>query len=76
MMMTVKQASERLSVSVATVYSLVGSGKLACHRVGLGRGTIRISEADIEAYLERCRNGAAPVQPARRTKRTFKHLRT
>ncbi|QDV43802.1 Helix-turn-helix domain protein [Stieleria neptunia] len=35
---TVKQAASYLQVSVATVYTLVSSGKLGCHRVGSGRG--------------------------------------
>ena len=75
--MTVKQAAGRLEVSAATVYGLVAAGKLRCHRIGLGRGAIRISEAHVVQYLE----GAEPTPrsvlgpaPARQVK--LKHLRS
>jgi len=74
-MMTVKQASQRLNVSVATVYALVSSGKLACHRVGVGRGRIRITESDIEDYLSLCRQGTFAAPPARTPPRKLKHIR-
>jgi excisionase family DNA binding protein len=47
----VKEAAFRLDVSPATIYGLVAAGKLRCHRVGLGRGAIRISEDHIVEYL-------------------------
>jgi excisionase family DNA binding protein len=50
-MMTVKQAAEKLVVSPATVYQLCTAKLLPHSRVGLGRGVIRISEADLAAYL-------------------------
>lgn len=55
--MTVKQAAERLEVSVATVYSLITAGRLRHYRIGNGRGVIRIGEDHIAAYL----NGAESV---------------
>ena len=55
--MTVKQAAARLEVSAATVYALVSAGKLRCHRVGLGRGAIRISDEHLAAFLA----GSEPV---------------
>lgn len=51
-LLTVKQVAALLGVSVATVYDLVARGKLTCFRVGRGRGAIRCSEAQIQAYLE------------------------
>ncbi len=50
-MLTVKQAAERLGVSAATVYQLCAAKLLPHSRVGLGRGVIRISEADLAGYL-------------------------
>jgi excisionase family DNA binding protein len=47
----VKQAAERLGVSAATVYQLCAAKLLPHSRVGLGRGVIRITEADIDRYL-------------------------
>lgn len=74
-MMTVKQASERLNVSVATVYALVSAGKLACHRVGVGKGRIRITESDIEAYLSLCRQDTVAAPSRQMTPRKLKHIR-
>lgn len=75
MMMTVKQVSERLNVSVATVYALVSSGNLACHRVGVGRGRIRITESDVDAYLSLCRQDTVAAPSRRTTPRKLKHIR-
>lgn len=53
-LLTVKETSERLSCSVALVYSLCEKGKLAHVRLGLGRGTIRVSQSNIEAFIASC----------------------
>jgi excisionase family DNA binding protein len=52
MLLTVKQASERLNCSKALVYALCGQGMLKHIRLGLGRGTIRIEEDDLLAFIE------------------------
>jgi len=66
MMLTVKEVAERLRISRTCVYQLVERGKLACHRIGLGRGAIRISLADLTEYIESCRvsRGAEDAAPA------------
>ncbi len=51
-MLTVKQTAERLNVSQNTIYSLISNGKIPCHRIGLGRGAIRIAEADLAEFLQ------------------------
>ena len=43
-MLTVSQVAERLNVSQSIVYSLVDKGLIVCHRIGLGRGAIRMAE--------------------------------
>jgi excisionase family DNA binding protein len=48
----VKQVAERLQVSVATVYQLCAEGRIKHHRLGLGRGTIRITVEQLRQYLE------------------------
>lgn len=48
---TVKECAEILRVSPATVYQLCARRKLPHVRVGAGRGTIRIREEDLAAYL-------------------------
>jgi excisionase family DNA binding protein len=72
-MLTVKQLAERLNISADKVYGLVGAGKIEHHKIG---GAIRITEAQLAAYLESTRQ---PVrEPTRRPLRRptkFKHLR-
>jgi excisionase family DNA binding protein len=63
-MLTVKEAASRLGVSPKLIYALCAEGKIEHHRYGLGRGTIRISEAALERYQEGARvthpNAALP----------------
>jgi excisionase family DNA binding protein len=71
-MLSVKQAAERLGISPALVYALCASKRIAHERHGLGRGTIRIPEEAIAAYRKEGtvgaeRGGAAPLP--------LKHLR-
>ena len=54
-MMTVAEVAKMLSISVQSVYSIIDAGKLTAHRFGAGRGTIRVSEGDLKAYIESCR---------------------
>ena len=55
-MLTVPEVAERLRVAVSTVYALVESGKLGAFRIGPNDGAIRVSEEQLEAYLEACRS--------------------
>ncbi len=48
--LTVKQAADRLGVSVDAVYGLCRDGRLRCFRAGEGRGTIRIRPADLHRF--------------------------
>ena len=50
--MTVKQAAARLEISPSLVYGLLMAGKLHASRHGLGRGTWRISEEQLQDYLK------------------------
>src|SRR5262245_14304821 len=73
---TVLEAADKMKVSSSTVYALCRANRLTHTRVGVGRGVIRISDEDIEAYLAgnttAARNEASkPVQPALK----LKHLR-
>lgn len=46
---TVTEAAKQLEVSADLIYRLCRAGRLAHTRLGLGRGTIRIEHADVEA---------------------------
>lgn len=54
-MFTVNEVAEQLRVSRSVVYALIDAGKLVSHRIGLGRGTIRVAEEDLAAYLDACK---------------------
>ena len=74
-MLRVKQVAERMGISAALVYVLVSKGKLTCFRIGLGRGSIRFSEEDVEAfeaYLNSSRIESQLIKPERPK---LKHLR-
>jgi excisionase family DNA binding protein len=74
MMHKVNQVAEKLNVSESIVYALIDAGRLACHRIGVGRGTIRVSTEDLDAYLASCRveKGEEP-RPAPRPR--LKHIK-
>ncbi|MGM0488161.1 MAG: helix-turn-helix domain-containing protein [Planctomycetota bacterium] len=54
-LLTVKEAADLLHVSPSAVYQLIDAHRLACHRIGTGRGTIRISRHDLNTFLDVCR---------------------
>jgi excisionase family DNA binding protein len=60
----VRQAAEQLEVSPSLVYALCARGKLGHHRVGLGRGAIRITDDDVRAYRDATRVEARADRPA------------
>jgi excisionase family DNA binding protein len=74
MLLKPRDVAQRLNVSLSTVYGLVESGKLACHRIGCRRGAVRVSEQDLDAYVASCRNGIDD-QPKRTPSRVkLKHV--
>lgn len=64
-MLTVKQAAQRVGVSVALVYSWVNKKLLPHFRFGAGEkgGKVMIEEADLEAFVQSRKVGARP-EPA------------
>ncbi len=68
--MSVIEAARAIGVSVSKVYQLVSARQLAHYRVG---AKIIIREADVAAYMERCRVG--PTQPAAPTPPVLPPLR-
>ena len=77
-MMTVKTAAERMSISDSLVYELCACGLLPHIRIGRpgSRGCIRITDADIDAFLASQKvGGEAPARaPPRQQKKVFKHV--
>ncbi|NNM99331.1 MAG: helix-turn-helix domain-containing protein [Candidatus Eremiobacteraeota bacterium] len=53
----VDQVAKRLGKSVRFVWGVISKRELGCYRVGR---SVRVSEADIDAYLARGRQEARP----------------
>src|SRR5579872_2359648 len=62
--LTPNQAAEKAGVSTSLVYEWCAQGLLPHYRFGRQgrRGTIRIEEAELEAFLARCRQAARPPE--------------
>lgn len=73
-MLTVQDVADRLNVSAACVYALVARNDLPHVRIGTGRGTIRILEEDLGAYLSGRRRDRPP-EPEPSVPMPLKHLR-
>ncbi|QEG36157.1 helix-turn-helix domain-containing protein [Bythopirellula goksoeyrii] len=71
MLLTVKQVQQRLNVSHALIYRLVQQGELASHRIG---SSIRISEEDLQAYLQRAKTHPHQPYPPSVSQVALKHL--
>jgi excisionase family DNA binding protein len=53
--MTIAEAAEHKRVHPWTLYTAIRLGELECYRVGHARRAIRVSEAQLQAWLERGR---------------------
>ena len=76
-LLSVSEAAQFLKISQSLVYSLIERGKLAHYRLGLGRGGIRISQADLFQYLDSKRVGKWRDAPKQRVAKAgaTRHLR-
>jgi excisionase family DNA binding protein len=73
-MLTVAEVAKRLSVSRNTVYQLVQRGDLVAHRVGLGRGAVRVTPEELDAFLARSRQAPPPPVAQKRRSARLPHL--
>ena len=74
-LLTIRELSERLRVSIASVYALIKSGKILALRVGIRSGAIRIRESEVAAYLESCVQVSAVRETVHRSPQTkLKHI--
>jgi excisionase family DNA binding protein len=73
--LTVREVADRLRVSSSLVYRMVESGKIGCLRIGQGRGAIRVSERDLDQFIEQSQQ--TPTQPQQRHARHggLRHLK-
>ena len=52
MLISIKEAAKRLTVSRSTAYHLAETGILPSYKFG---GIIRVDEADLQKYIDECR---------------------
>ena len=64
-LLTVKGAAEKTGVSPAMIYGWCASGRLVHLRLGgkNRRGSIRIAEDDLDAFLASCKQGERKEPP-------------
>ena len=79
-MMNVKSAALKAGVSPGLIYDWVNSGRLRHLRVGRegSRGSIRIDESDLAAFLESLKHGEGPkdsIPPAQKRTIILKHVK-
>ena len=61
-MLNVKQSADYLSVSAMTIRNLIECGKLPASKIGKGRGTLRINQADLDRYKKESAGHNGPAQ--------------
>jgi excisionase family DNA binding protein len=69
LMFTVADVAGRWNCSPQLIYALVAEGKLECFRLGNGRGTIRFTEEQLQAFL-----ASARIKPRVSVPVGLKHL--
>ena len=74
MFLTVREVAEKLRVTEQCIYSLIDKKRLPHHRIGVGRGTIRVREEDLTDYLAGCRV-ENDGKPRRASRPKLKHLK-
>jgi excisionase family DNA binding protein len=74
-LLKVRDVAERLAISASSVYALVEAGRIACHRIGIGRGAIRIDERDLDAFLDACRTSPRSSPRRKQPQPILKHLK-
>jgi excisionase family DNA binding protein len=74
-MMKVTEAAAKINASPSFVYAAISDGRLRCFRIGKGQGGIRISEEQLQGFLQATeKNGeSVPPKPAPRPLK-LKHL--
>lgn len=61
-LLTMKELAHRLKISLSLAYHLVAQGEISCYEIASCK---RVSEADVQAYLERQRKEVFKPPPAK-----------
>jgi excisionase family DNA binding protein len=75
MLLKLCQVSERLNCSLSNVYALVESGRLTVTITGAGGRGYRVTEAELNRFIDAGRKGRNIAPPSPRSNPSpFKHL--
>lgn len=74
MLLRVPQVAEKLNCSLATTYALIESGQLQAVKIGAGGGGVRVTEEDLDSFIE-SRRIAPPPAPRNVRTVSLKHLK-
>lgn len=75
-LLTVAEAARLLKISRSLVYQLIESGRLVVHRLGCGRGALRLKKSDVIDYVDGCRDAACgPARSPVRKPSSLRHLK-
>lgn len=74
---TVAEAATQLRISRSLLYAIIEAGGLSVYRLGQGRGTIRIAQAELQRFLNERHNSGRLVRPHREAPRrpSLRHLK-
>lgn len=76
-LMNVEDVARRLKVSPSFIYQAVAEGRLKHFRLGKGQGGLRVSEEQLEVFLEAQERGGpsvAEVPSVKKVTTNLKHL--
>ena len=75
-MFSIKEAAKYLNVSPRTIRNLIDAGQLSHHRIGVGRGVIRISAEALQEHLAACEvDKRRQRNPRKRQRQPLRHLK-
>ena len=73
-LLKVPQVADRLNCSQATAYALIESGQLPAVKIGAGGGGVRVTEQDLDSFIESRRIVPLPTPQVRKPKPKLQHI--
>ncbi len=74
-LLTVSEVADILRLGESTVYQLLSKGEIAGFRIGPTHGGIRVSQNDLDLYLNSCRMDKKGEKPQTVSRPRLKHIK-
>jgi excisionase family DNA binding protein len=74
-MLKLSDVAQRLNCSLSNVYALVESGRLDAVQIGATGKGYRVTEEELQRFIESNRRGRTPSPWPEKTKPVLRHLR-